>query len=182
MNLRQRIVEAPPGLQWHLWRVLTRVLLRPTFAQLGERTVIAAPRNLRGVDRIRVGADCAIYPGVWLQAEEAGSLTIGDRVNIAHGAHLHAWDPVTLGSDCMIGAGSLIISAEHTHDDRHAIAPSGPITLGDAVFVGERATILGGVTIGDRATIGAATVVTRDVPADAILVGAPARLISGSER
>lgn len=176
MTIRQKIVEAPPGLQWHFWRIINRLLHRKAFRFFGERTVLVAPRTLRGVDAISIGNDCAIYQQVWLQCEEGGAITIGDRAYFAHGVHIHSGDPIVIGAGCLIGAGSLITSAEHTRGDRHGVVPSGAITIGDDVFIGDRVTILGGVTIGDGATIGAAAVVTKDVPAGALVTGAAAAI------
>ena len=56
------------------------------------------------------------------------------------------------------------------------------MVIGDNVFIGQRAVVLGGVTIGDGATIGAGAVVTKDVPAGTVAVGVPARIISGGVR
>ena len=53
----------------------------------------------------------------------------------------------------------------------------GPIIIGDCVWIGERAVILGGVKIGNGAIIGANSVVTHDVPENGIAVGCPARII-----
>lgn len=58
-----------------------------------------------------------------------------------------------------------------------ALSSKGPIIIGNNVWIGDRATILGGVTIGDGAIIAAGAVVTKDVPAAAIVVGNPGRII-----
>ncbi|MBS1847114.1 MAG: acyltransferase [Actinobacteria bacterium] len=173
MSIRRWLVEAPPSARWTVGRIATAALYRSSFESLGRGTVIVAPRILRGVERISIGADCSIYEDAWLQAEPGGRITIGDHVNLSPTVHVHALDPISIGDRCVVGSGALIISARHAYDDRHAIEGTGPIVIGDDVFLGERATILGGVRIGDGATVAAATVVTKDVPAGAIVAGVP---------
>ena len=101
--------------------------------------------------------------------------------------------PVQIGSFCSVGPGVLFIcAAEHRVDTATTFpiqfvngkirnAPGtvgkGPITVGHDVWIGARATILGGVTIGNGAVIGAGSIVTRDIPPYAIAVGNPARVI-----
>lgn len=176
-GLVRRVVEAPPSVRWHLGRVRT-ALSRRAFAALGPGTVIVRPRVLRGVERIAIGANCAIYDGVWLQVEEGGGLlTIADDVYLGHGVHIHCVDPVTVGTATMIVDDVYIGSADHGRTDRSHVHGTGPIHIGHRVFIGQRAVVLGGVTIGDGATVGAGAVVTRDVPAGATVVGVPARVV-----
>lgn len=175
-RIAQGIVEGVPGVRWWFWKIITVVIFRSAFAELGPGSVIVAPRTLRGIDRIRIGSRCAIYAGAWLQCEsDAGSITIGDGANFINAIHIHAADPITIGRNAVFGSFTTVISAEHTEGDRSGYRGSGPITIGDNVLVGERATILGGVTIGDDATIGAGAVVTRDVPAGSCVGGVPAK-------
>ncbi|PKW27080.1 acyltransferase [Phycicoccus duodecadis] len=179
MSLARRLVESAPGLRWHLSRARTP-LYRCTFAAFGEGSVIVRPHILRGVDRIHVGANCAVYEGVWLQVEAGGGpLTIGDDTYLGHGVHLHAHDPVTIGRGVMLADGVFVGTADHGAHDRSAVHSTGPVSIGDGVFVGQRAIVLGGVTIGAGATVGAGAVVTRDVPAGATVAGVPARLVGG---
>ncbi|MCS6711628.1 hypothetical protein JSY14_06145 [Brachybacterium sp. EF45031] len=80
-----------------------------------------------------------------------------------------------IGTDCVLADGVFIASTDHDRENRHAVHGTGPIMIGDRVFIGQRAIVLGGVTIGDGATIAAGAVVTRDVPAGAVVAGVPAR-------
>lgn len=177
MSLARRLVEAPPSLRWHLAR-LQNPVRRRAFAHYGPGTVVVRPRVLRGVDRISLGAGCAVNPGAWLQAEgDAGRISVGDRVYLGHDVHVHSIDPVVVGSDVVLADGVFVGSADHGRSARDAVHGTGPITIGDRVFVGQRAVVLGGVTIGDGATVGAGAVVTRDVPAGATAVGVPARVV-----
>ncbi|MDK7243585.1 DapH/DapD/GlmU-related protein, partial [Neisseria subflava] len=61
--------------------------------------------------------------------------------------------------------------------ERMAVTNGGPIVIGRDVFVGQYAIVLGGVTIGDGSVVGAGSVVTKDVPAGAIVAGVPAKIL-----
>lgn len=111
-----------------------------------------------------------------------GHVSIGDGVFFNRGCHVVAHEALSIGNHCLFGE---MVSI---HDDNHIpgrgsepIASRGlrtaPITIGDNVWVGAKATILAGVSIGDNAVIGANAVVTRDVPANSIAVGIPARVV-----
>lgn len=179
MRLAQRLAEAPPALRWHAARVTSRVLYPRAFAAFGPGSVIVRPLVLRGTDRIHVGADVAIFPGAWLQCEDGGGpLTIGDGVYLGHSVHVHATSRVTIGDGCMVVDGAYIGNGGHDGQAQHAVVQTGDTVLGKNVFVGQRAVILGGVTIGDGAVVGAGAVVTRDVAAGAVVGGVPARVIT----
>lgn len=176
MNLFQRIAELPPTIRWHRGRIWTRLVFRRAFAQLGPGSVLVAPDKLRGIDRIRIGRNCVFQERLWLACEPGESrVTIGDDSVFGRDCHIHAGGDITIGRDFHVGPGTVIISATKAVEDRLQIIHQEPITIGDHVWAGERVTIVGGVTIGDGATIGAASVVTRDVPAGAVVAGAPAR-------
>ena len=175
--MARRVVEARPSVRWHLSRAWTPVYRR-SFGGFGMGTVIVRPHLLRGVERMLIGAGCAIHDGVWLQVEVGGGpLVIGDRAYLGHRVHVHCLDPIHIGDDVHIVDDVYIGSADHDRHDRTLAVGSGPVTIGDRVFLGQRAVVLGGVTIGDGATVGAGAVVTRDVAAGATVAGVPARVI-----
>jgi acetyltransferase-like isoleucine patch superfamily enzyme len=182
VNLARRLTEAGPGLRWQLARPRTLLLYRRAFAHIGDGTVIVAPRVLRGVDRISIGDGCAVYSGAWLACEEpTGSITIGDGSYLGHDVHVHSIDPITIGRGCVLADGAHITTSDHDRDDRLATHGTGATVIGDHAFIGQRAVVLGGITIGAGATVGAHAVVTRDVPAGAVVGGVPARVIGGAE-
>lgn len=173
------LTTLPPRYRWHTSRLWTNLVHRRSFRMLGPDTVIVRPLVLRGVERISIGARCAVYERCWLQTEEStgSSIEIGDDTYLGHDVHVHSIDAVTIGSRCMLADGVLISSGDHLAADRHDVTAGGPIHIGDDVFIGQRAMVLGGVSIGDGATVGAGAVVTRDVPAGSTAVGVPARVL-----
>jgi maltose O-acetyltransferase len=87
--------------------------------------------------------------------------------------------PVTIGDGTQIGTGVQILTADHPRDAAEratGIEWGRPISIGRNVWIGGGAIILPGVTVGYDALIGAGSVVTRDVPAGATVVGNPARV------
>lgn len=176
MAVMQRLVDLPASWRWHTSRLWTAAVRRRAFGHIGAGTVVVRPLKLQGVQRIHLGEGCSVFEGAWLATEPGeGELRIGDNTYVGHGVHLHALDPVTIGSGCVIADGVFVGSSDHDRDDRHQVHGSGPITIGDRVFLGQRSVVLGGVTIGDGATIGAHAVVTKDVAPGQTVVGIPAR-------
>lgn len=125
--------------------------------------------------------------------------TYNDKVFIKHGIHFDFGfnthflgmafinynvtildtSPVLVGDRCFIAPGVTISCASHPiYSDQRAqgMEISQPITIGEGVWIGANATICGGVCIGDRAVIGAGAVVVKDVPANSVVVGVPARV------
>jgi len=124
------------------------------------------------------------HPVVLRTLLPGAELVVGDEVGVSGGS-ICAARRVKIGARCLLGANVTIADT-----DFHALAPanrryasdpaqigSEPIEIGENVFIGANATILKGVTIGRNAVIGAGSVVTRDVPAHAIVAGCPARLL-----
>lgn len=87
---------------------------------------------------------------------------------------------IFIGDDCMIGPGCNLATSIHPISPRlrrHKLQYNKPIHIGNNVWFGAGVTVLPGVTVGDNAIVGAGSVVTKDVPANAIVAGNPARLI-----
>lgn len=117
----------------------------------------------------RIGEDCNICDGVFVEND----VVVGDRVTVKIGVQL--WDGVTLEDDVFIGP-----NATFTNDlrPRSRQYPERflPTVVRKGASIGANATILPGITIGAGAMVGAGSVVTRDVPPGAIVVGNPARI------
>lgn len=85
---------------------------------------------------------------------------------------------VVIGDDCLIGHNTVLTTLNHDLDPtRRADMHPAPIVIGANVWIGSNAAVLPGVTIGDNAVVAAASVVTKDVPTDTVVVGSPARVV-----
>ncbi|WP_394836200.1 serine O-acetyltransferase [Pendulispora rubella] len=115
-------------------------------------------RAVSHVNRFMTGIE--IHPGA----------RIGRRVVIDHGMGVVIGETAVVGDGCLLYKGVVLGGTMLTHEKRHP-------TLGKNVVVGSNACILGAIEIGDFARIGSGSVVIRPVPADATVVGVPARVI-----
>ena len=114
--------------------------------------------------------------GTPLSGVRFGNVKIGSGVVIGAGCLMMAAGGITIDDDVMIAANAQLISNNHDLDNRWIITCK-PVHICRNVWIGAGATILPGVTIGENAVIGAASVVTKDVPANCIAVGNPARVV-----
>lgn len=169
------IVEKRAGVRFHLARFMGPVYRR-AFAHFGRGSVLIAPTMLQHVRQIWIGAGNLFRDGAWLACEQPmGRLTTGVDNYFGHRVHLHAGDPITIGSHCTFADNVFVASVDHGNFERDDLRRSGPIVIGDRVFVGQNAVILGGVIIGDGAIVGAGAVVTKDVDPGTVVVGVPAK-------
>lgn len=117
-----------------------------------------------------------LYPGSRLSAEQGGKLSIGNGTYLNRGAEVIAWERVEIGRDCMIGWDALIMDTDlHPVGDRPL--RNAPVVLHDNVWIGCRAIVLKGVTIGEGSIVSAGSIVTKDVPAYTVVGGQPARVL-----
>jgi acetyltransferase-like isoleucine patch superfamily enzyme len=113
-----------------------------------------------------------------LTAHNGGRLELGDRVFVNYGASLSAHSLVRIGDRCLIGQYTIIMDCDyHSPEDSESHGETRPIVIGDGVWIGARVIVLKGVTIGSGAVVAAGSVVTRDVPAGAVVAGVPAQVI-----
>lgn len=121
-----------------------------------------------------VSGDFSLFSGYRLHVGEGAELRLGSGY-INYGGDITCCTQVVIGDNCLIGPQVVI-----RDDDAHEVigsARKAPIIIGDNVWVGMRAVILKGVTIGDGAIVAAGAVVTKDVPPRTIVGGNPARVI-----
>ncbi|WP_186779171.1 sugar O-acetyltransferase [Streptomyces salinarius] len=123
-----------------------------------------------------LGADAEVRPPLYV--DYGSNISIGARTFVNY--NLTALDvaAITIGEDCQIGPNVQLLTPTHPLEPgprRDKLEAARPIVIGDNVWLGGGAIVLPGVTIGDNAVIGAGAVVTKDVPANVVAVGNPAR-------
>jgi acetyltransferase-like isoleucine patch superfamily enzyme len=167
------------GFPYHSsWKVFGRPLLRNAS---GGKVEIGLRLVLRSTSRGNaIGVIQPVCLTVWSNAAE---LSIGSDVAMS-GCSVTALKKVTIGDRVMIGSGALIMDSDmHPLDatlraSRSPQIPMKPVEISDDVFIGARAIILKGTSIGARAIIGAGAVVSGEVPPDSIVGGNPGRILS----
>lgn len=133
---------------------------------------------LRGL-RYNIGSNSVVRPGVMIH-KRSDALRIGEYCSINRNILFNVSAPVTIGKYCQIGCNVSFITSNHVlvsdfKDLRKAIP--GPINVDDFVWIGANSTILSNVKIGKGAVVAAGSVVTKDVPENALVGGVPAKVI-----
>lgn len=143
---------------------LKAIYWRCTLSEVGDRVIFWDGLKVMGPSKIRIGAGATIASKVVLDGR--GGLSIG------------SW--------ALVGFDSVILTSTHRFSNasvpiRQQGMESGSVSVGDNVWIGARTMILPGVTIGDNAVVGAMSLVTRDIPADVVAAGIPARVLRTRE-
>lgn len=129
-------------------------LMHRIFPTMGEGSRVGTPLTAVRPHMVKIGRNVVVMPGCLMMS--AGGITIDDGA--------------------MIAANVQLISNNHDLYERQVITCK-PVHIGKNAWIGAGATILPGVTVGDNAVVGAASVVTKDVAPDTIVAGNPARFI-----
>lgn len=125
-----------------------------------------------------VGQDVVIRPP--LRVDYGTRITVGDRLFANFGLVALDVAAITIGDDVQIGPNVQLLTPTHPIDAEARRAKweaAKPITIGDNVWLGGGVIVCPGVTIGENTVVGAGSVVTRDLPADVVAVGNPARVV-----
>lgn len=135
-----------------------RDLLAELLGSLGEGTVVRPP----------------------FAVDYGSNVTLGSRTFVNYHLTLADVAAITIGDDCQIGPNVQLLTPIHPSAPgprRERLERAEPIVIGDNVWLGGGVTVLPGVSIGNNAVIGASAVVTKDVPANVVAVGNPARVL-----
>lgn len=167
--------------------------ISPEFKSIGKGCHIEKMRSLVGAKNITIGERCTIGVNSQLTAHESfhdynytPRITIGNDVNLGDYIHVTAINSITICDGVLTGRWVTISDHSHGHveSEEMKFAPNsrelfskGAVYIGKNVWIGDKASILAGVTIGEGCIIGANTVVTKDIPPYSVVVGSPARIV-----
>lgn len=145
----------------------------------------AATAERKGIlaELIPVSKDRKIFIESPFQVDYGYNLNIGNNLEANFGCVFLDCAPITIGKNCLMAPNVHLYAATHPIDpkyrqdnaDYHELAY--PIKIGDNCWIGGQAIICPGVTIGNNVTVGAGSVVTKDVPDNVVVAGNPARII-----
>jgi acetyltransferase-like isoleucine patch superfamily enzyme len=120
--------------------------------------------------------NCAFFSGVRLECWPGARIAIGNGTYLNRNTEIVAAESVTIGRDCKIARDVLIMDTDQ-HELPGSMLVTRPVSIGDRVWIGSRAIVLKGVTIGTGAVVAAGSVVTKDVPPHTVVAGVPARVM-----
>ncbi len=165
----------------------TNHFVRPQFDSLGRGDYFIKPWHVEIFGPfIEMGDYCTVIAtsdnkirlSVWPDFDKKAYIKIGSYCLICPGVRLGASQGINIGDNCML-AREVYITDSDWHDiyNRISTGKSDPVNIKNNVWIGERAIILKGVTIGENSIVGAGSVVTKDIAENAIAAGNPAKII-----
>lgn len=164
------------------------------FCSVGKNSSIDKPRLIANPENITLGNNCSILKGAvitaineWKIFKYNPKIIIGDNVKIGRMCHISAVNQIIIKDNVLIGGYVTISDNAHGSNlnlqdlmaapaDRPLFS-KGPITINENVWIGDKVTIVSGVSIGKGSIIGANSVVTKDIPDGCICGGVPARIL-----
>ncbi len=166
-------------LQW--WRAVTSQRARGAWAlrgikARGVRPVVYGKPVIDASD-LEVGDDFKVWSGPRVTLLSGwGRMRFGDRCFVNVGTTIISVEEIVVGNDVAFANDVYVIDSD-SHGVEGRAHKQAPVRIGDGCWIGTRAIILPGVTLGKRVLVAAGAVVTRDVPDDCLVAGNPARVV-----
>lgn len=176
----------------YIYNMLYSGWISREFKSFGKQTIINSI-DLVGGKYISIGNNCTIGNRTVLSAwEKHGKdyfnpeINIGDNVSIGSDCHITAINRIEIGNNVLTGKKITITDNSHGKTNllslslspsKRQLYSSGPVIIEDGVWIGDKVTILANVHIGKNAIIAANAVVTKDIPANCVAGGIPAKVL-----
>lgn len=183
----------------NLWETLYSMWVSQAIGSVGKHTRFSRPLLLQGggQKRIKIGSHTSFghhcVLGCWEEYVSAEGvehyepeIIIGDHCSIGEYCHITAINRITIGDGLLTGR--YVYIGDNAHGElsweeagippvqRH-LTSKGEVRIGRHVWIGDKVTVLAGVTIGDNVIIAANAVVTKDVPNNCVVAGIPAKVV-----
>jgi putative colanic acid biosynthesis acetyltransferase WcaF len=158
-----------------LWNACWLIMYRPSPRPLhGWRSMLL---RMFGA---KMGSDCHFYPAsrVWAP----WNLNCADQVTLADGAEIYNPVPIYLGSHAIVSQGAYICGATHDFDSAAFPLLAYEMQIGAYAWICARASVCPGVSVGEGAVLGLASVATRDLDPWSVYAGSPARKVKERRR
>ena len=173
------------------WLGIGRLCIAYLYTRIAfpNARLVRGPVYIRREGILRIGKNFSSNAGLIIETYgRRAKIMIGQNVQVNYRLHIGAIDEISIGNDTLIGSDVLII--DHLHGSYSRSNGSDPriapqkrtltgerISIGERCWIGDKVSILPGVMIGDGTIIGANSVVTKNICANSIAVGNPARVI-----
>lgn len=179
----------PEFLMYVLRRAVVTGRYKSRFRSFGANSWLAPGLTLGNPQFISIGNDSSVMAHCVLETcteITKPDLQIGNGVSLGEYTHITCATKVVIGDGVLTGRFVLITDNAHGASlekesdippSARAISSKGPVLIGKNVWIGDKATILPGVTVGESAIVAANAVVTKNVPAYAVVGGNPAKIL-----
>jgi acetyltransferase-like isoleucine patch superfamily enzyme len=169
--------------------LVARLVWRRFLTPAGRRMDLDGMLFLGGGVELQIarGARARFGRWVWIGHDtkircHEGEVSIGDKTVLGQECTISAYQHVSIGEQCILADRVMLIDFDHNVAEvERPIRVQGiykrDVRVGNNVWIGHAAQIMRGVTVGDNAIVGAGAVVTKDVPANAVVAGVPARVL-----
>lgn len=169
--------------------IIRSAWLRREFKSMGNHVMFGKIGLLKGTECISIGDWCKFGDYVFLTAwtrYSTPTINIGKRCFFGEFSHITATNKIVIGDNCLTGKHVTITDNSHGETDKYNLeipplkrifVSKGPVIIGNNVWIGDKATILPNVTIGEGCVIAANSVVTKNVPPYSVVAGIPAKVI-----
>jgi maltose O-acetyltransferase len=165
---------------WTAKKKICYIFYKMTAAWLPISQRLPLAKKLRGFWAKKI-ATCGKNVNIEKNAYFTPGLTIGDHSGV--GINCEVYGPVVIGKHVMMGPDVVIYTSGHNFDRtdipmmEQGSTEAKPVTIGNDVWIGRRAMIMPGVTVGSGSVIGAGAVVTKNIPPYSVVGGIPAKVI-----